>query len=208
MVRVGYAAEKFGSDQNRVVLESKYSSTLVFGGGQFWQHSLSWEALLNTNSGNSEDLLISYSNRYFYRHSPRWAFFAGINASYANNLSREKQIFMGGDRGARAFDNRLQVGDRSAVFSLEERVYTDLHLFNLIRIGAAAFLDVGRAWEPGADSGLPDDWLANVGFGLRLMSSKAASSRIAHLDIAFLMTNRNHPAVDKVQIVFNIKGRF
>ena len=57
------------------------------------------------------------------------------------------------------------------MLSLEERVYTDLHLFNLIRIGAAAFFDVGRAWEPGADSGIPDHWLAHVGFGLRLMSS-------------------------------------
>jgi hypothetical protein len=208
MARVGYASEEFGSDQNRVVLEGSYSSTLVFDGRQFWQHSVSWEALLNTNSGHSEDLLVSYSNRYFFRHSPRWAFFASINASYANNLSRERQIFMGGDRGVRAFDNRLQVGDRSAVLSLEERVYTDLHLFNLIRIGAAAFLDVGRAWEPGEDSGLPDAWLANVGLGLRLMSSKAASSRIAHLDIAFPVTNRNHPAVDRMQIVINIKGRF
>lgn len=206
--RVGYAAKYFGSDENRVVLEGSYSSTLVFDGRQFWQHRLSWETLFNTDSGSTEDLLVSYSNRYFFRHSPRWAFFASLNASFSNNLSRERQLFMGGERGARAFDNRLQVGDRSAVLSLEERVYTDAHLFNLIRIGAAVFLDVGRAWEPGVDSGLPDALLANVGIGLRLMSSKAASSRIAHLDIAFPMTNQNHPAVDRVQIAFNIKGRF
>ena len=68
LVRVGYASKEFGSDQNRVVLEGRYSSTLVFDGRQFWQHSVSWEALLNNYSGNSEDLLVSYSNRYFFRH--------------------------------------------------------------------------------------------------------------------------------------------
>ncbi|HCL71891.1 MAG TPA: hypothetical protein DIC58_03575, partial [Gammaproteobacteria bacterium] len=30
LVRVGYASKEFGSDQNRVVLEGRYSSTLVF----------------------------------------------------------------------------------------------------------------------------------------------------------------------------------
>ena len=206
--RVGYGAEEFGSDRNRIVINGDYSGTLIFDGRQFWQHSLNWEALLNTDSGNSEDLLVRYSNRYFFRQSPRWSFYANFDASYSNNLSRERQIYMGGDRGARAFDNRLQAGDRSVAVSLEERVYTDLHVLNLIRVGAAAFLDVGRAWEPGQDSGLPDAWLVNLGVGLRLMSSKAGSSRIAHLDFAFPITNRSHPAVDSVQIALNIKGRF
>lgn len=208
VVRLGYAAQDFGSDQSRVVLEGNYGGTLIYDENQFWQHSLSWTGLINTDTEQSEDLVLTYSNRYFYRQSPRWSFFARFSASYSNNLSRERQIFMGGNQGVRAFDNRLQVGDRSVQLSLEERVYTDLHLLNLVRVGAAAFIDIGRAWQSGVDSGLPDDWLANVGIGLRLMSSKAASSRIAHLDFAFPMSNRDHPAVDAVQIVFNIKSRF
>ncbi len=206
--RIGYAAKGFGSDRSRVVLEGEYLDTLFYDSRQLWQYDLSWNALLNQDNGHSEDVIFSFNTRYFFRQSDRWSFFARLNGSYSHNLSRERQLFMGGESGVRAFDNRLQVGDRNLVLTLEERIYTDLHLFNLIRVGGALFVDMGRAWTPGTVSGLEDPWLANVGFGLRLMSSKAASSRIAHLDFAFPVSNRNNPVVDKVQIAFNIKSRF
>lgn len=206
--RIGYAAEGLGSDKNRIVMEGSYSDTLYFDGQQLWQFSLNLESLVNLDSNHSEDAIVSLSTRYFNQHSRRWSFFARMRGSYANNLSREKQFFMGGESGVRAFDNRFQVGDRNLVINLEERIYTDLHVLNLIRVGGALFVDIGRSWKPGTDSGLSDPWLANVGFGLRLMSSKAASSRIAHLDFAFPITNRDNPAVDNVQIAFSIKGRF
>lgn len=206
--RVGYAGEEIGSDQTRFLVEGEFTDTLFYDSRQLWQYGVNWTALLNQDSGHSEDVIVDFNTRYFLRQSERWSFFVRLRSTYTNNLSRERQQFMGGDMGVRAYDNRLQVGDRNVVLSLEERVYTDLHLLNLLRVGGAVFADVGRAWTPGVDSGLDDPWLANVGFGLRLMSSKAASSRIAHLDFAFPVTNRNHPAVDRVQIAFNIKGRF
>ena len=69
-------------------------------------------------------------------------------------------------------------------------------------------IDVGRAWDPELSDPFADEILADVGFGLRLASSKAASSRIAHLDFAFPVTNRNDPKVDNVQVSFTIKGSF
>lgn len=206
--RIGYAAERLGSNQNRIVLEGSFSDTLHYDSRQLWQHSFSWAALLNQDSGHSEDVVLGYSTRYFFRQSDRWSFSAQMRGTYTNNLSRERALFMGGETGVRAFDNRLQSGSRNLVISLEERLYTDLHVLNLIRVGGAIFTDVGRAWTPGQPSGLDDPWLANIGFGLRLMSSKAASSRIAHIDFAFPVTNRNHPAVDSVQIAINVKSRF
>ena len=117
-------------------------------------------------------------------------------------------MVLGGFTGTRAFENEFQAGDRRVLLTLEERLYTDIHLFNLLRLGGAVFMDVGRAWEPGVNDGLEDDWLADVGFGLRLASSKAASDRIAHLDFAFPLTNQNDPSVDKVLIAFTVKGHF
>ena len=55
---------------------------------------------------------------------------------------------------------------------------------------------------------MEDDYLANLGFGLRLASSKAASGRIAHIDFAFPLTNRGDRDVKDIQIAFNIKGTF
>ena len=67
---------------------------------------------------------------------------------------------------------------------------------------------MGRAWEPGFDNGVEDELLANIGVGLRLASSKAASGRIAHIDFAFPLTNRNDRDARNLQISVNIKGRF
>ena len=87
-------------------------------------------------------------------------------------------------------------------------MYTDIHLLNLVRLGWALFFDVGRAWEPGVEAGFEDDYLVNVGFGLRLASTKADAGRVIHIDIAFPLTNRDDPAVNSSEISINIKNAF
>ena len=206
--RLGYAAEAFGSDQDRLVLDGFFSDTLMFNDNVLWQHSLEWEAQWNLDSSEAEDLLIAYETRYYKRQTERRSFFASLEAVYSKNLNTNRQLVLGGETGARAFDNRFQVGDRSVVLTLEERFYSDIHLFNLVRVGGAVFVDVGSAWTPGEDNGVEDELLADIGFGIRLASSKAASGRVAHIDFAFPLTNRDDPDVDSFQISLNIKGAF
>lgn len=207
-VRLGFATEALGSDQDRLVLEASYSDTLRYDGRQLWQHSLSLDGFWNRRLGSLEDFVVNYQNRYFHRQNERFAFFSDISASLSRNLNPNRQLFMGGHAGGRAFSNRFQAGDRRFVVSIEERYYSDLHLLNLIRVGAALFADLGRAWEPGMDDGLEEDYLANVGFGLRLGSSKSASARVAHIDFAIPLTNRNDPAVDRFEVSVVFKGSF
>ncbi len=206
--RLGYAASTFGSDQDRVVVEGFYNDTLLFADNMLWQHSLEWEGQWNLDSSEAEDVIVSYETHYFRRITSRRAFFASLEAVYSKNLNTNSQIVFGGLTGARAYENRFQVGDRRVALTLEERIYTDIHLLNLIRVGGAVFIDVGRAWEPGIDSGFEDELLANIGIGLRLASSKAASGRVAHIDLAFPIRNRNDPDVEKFQIAFNVKSSF
>lgn len=205
---LGYAASALGSDANRWIVRGQYRDTLNYDADSLWQHSMSLEGLLNSDSGHSEDVLLTYENRYYRRQTDRRSFFARIEAEYAHKLSSHRQVVLGGYTGARGFENQFQAGDRRVLLTLEERLYTDIHLFNLVRVGGAVFMDAGRAWEPGVDDGLRQDWLANIGFGLRLSSSKAASDRIAHLDFAFPLTNQNDPSVDKVLLAFTVKGTF
>jgi len=205
---LGFATDALGSDQNRLVFRGRYGNTLNYDRISLWQHHLRVEGFWNETSGQSEDVLISYENRYFRRQADNRSFFASFNATWSHNLNSHRQVLLGGASGARAFKNEFQTGDRKVLLTLEERVYSDLHLLNLIRVGAALFIDVGRAWAPGADDGLQENWLANIGFGLRLASSKAASARLAHLDFAFPLTNRDDPAVDTVQVAFTVKGSF
>ncbi len=63
-------------------------------------------------------------------------------------------------------------------------------------------------WEPGIDEGFEDDYLANIGFGIRLASTKADAGRVIHIDFAFPLTNRDDPDVESSEIAINIKNEF
>ena len=151
-------------------------------------------------------MLVNYSTRYFLNQSRYRSFFASLDLVYSKNLNTHQQIVFGGDTGARAFDNRLQTGDRRFKLTLEERVYTDIHLLNLVRLGGAIFFDIGRAWQPGVDDGFEDNYLLNIGFGIRLASTKADAGRVIHIDLAFPLTNKDDPAVDSSELSINIKN--
>ena len=205
---LGFASSALGSDQDRMVAAGVFSDPLMYTDDILWQHRLEWEGSWNLDSKAAEDVVISYETRYFRQATSRRAFFASFEAIYSRNLNSNTQIFFGGLTGARAFVNRFQAGDRRVSLTLEQRIYTDIHLFNLIRVGGAFFIDVGRVWESGVDNGVEDELLADIGFGIRLLSSKAASGRVVHIDFAVPLTNRNDPDVNKIQIAFNIKSSF
>ena len=205
---LGYAASALGSDKDRIVLQGRFDDTIIYNSKVLWRHKLQWRGLWNLDTDNSEDVVINYSTRYYRNQTRHRSFFASLNLVYTKNLNTHQQVVFGGNTGARAFGNRLQNGDRRVVLTLEERMYTDIHLFNLVRLGWAIFFDVGRAWEPGVEAGFEDDYLANIGFGLRLASTKADAGRVIHIDVAFPLTNRDDPAVDSSEISINIKNEF
>lgn len=207
-VSAGYASKALGSDQHRYILRGNFHDSLLFNSDTYWRHELEWEGFYNQDSEAFEDLLVRYEHRYFHRQTQRYSFFARAEAVYGKNLNSHRQTVLGGNTGARGFENRFQTGDSRFLLSLEERWYSDIHLFNLIRLGAAVFVDTGRVWSDDPD--LPEDttWLADVGFGLRFASSKAASNRIAHLDFAFPLTHAGEQGVEDLLINFTIKGRF
>ena len=95
------------------------------------------------------------------------------------------QLLLGGDNGLRGYPSRYQSGDRRALFTLEERFYTDTYVLRLVRVGAAAFVDVGRAWGGPFGNTLNAGWLWDVGFGLRLVSDRSAKGNVLHVDVAF-----------------------
>ncbi len=206
--RMGFAGTAFGSDHDRLAFDGHFSDTLAYTDDQLWRHNVEWSGWWNLDSGASEDVLVEYEMRYFRRHSPRRSFFARLEGVYSQNLNEHRQVTLGGLAGARAFDNRYQVGDRRILLNLEERIYSDIHLLNLLHVGGALFVDAGRAWEPGSPSATPDRWLADMGLGLRVTSSKAASSSMLHIDLGFPLTNRGAPGVDSFNVAVEVKNSF
>jgi len=206
--RLGYASSAFGSDEDRLVLEGAFNDTILYNNKILWRHNISLRGLWNFETKEPEEVLVDYTMRYFRTQTEHRSFFASFNAVYSKNLNTNQQVVLGGETGARAFTNRLQVGDRRVVLSLEERFYSDIHILNLLRFGWAMFIDVGRAWEPGVDSTFEDDYLVDIGFGLRLASTKGDSGRVIHIDLAFPLTNKDDPDVNSSELSVTLKNTF
>jgi len=135
--RIEFADTVFGSDQDRVVANGFFSDTLFYNDDILWQHRLDWEGNWNLDTSAAEDVVISYESRYFRQTTSHRSFFASLEAVYSKNPNTNSQISLGGQTGARAFESHFQVGDRRVLLTLEERIYTDIHLLNLIRVGGA-----------------------------------------------------------------------
>lgn len=204
--RFGYADEDFGSDTDRVIIDGRFSDTISYTDKVLLQHEITWEGLYNLKNDATEDVVISYSITYFHQQPHNRQFFTEFGAIWTDNLSSHRQVLLGGETGVRGYDKRFQSGDRRVHFTMEERQYTNYHLFSLAYLGFAAFVDIGRAWDPEIDENFEDDYLANVGFGIRLASSRTDSGRVIHLDVAFPLTNRDDPNVNDFEFTISAKN--
>ncbi len=190
-VLVGYSdAALGGDDTRRLVLNARFQDGVRSGAdGHLALFGASLEGFADLDGGGVEDFLASAWVRYRYRQTPKLAFHASGTFSHARNLRADRQLLLGGDSGLRGFPNRYQAGERSFVVTFEERYFSDLYLFRILRVGAALFADVGRAWFPGGSDAEPFGVISDVGVGLRFESTRTQRGRVLHLDFAWPMTD-------------------
>ena len=146
------------------------------------------------------------SARYYLQLNEHWLLYGSLAADALKNPDPSDLLTLGGDSGLRGYPLRYQSGERRALFTLEARVYTDPYLFQLFRIGGAAFYDVGRAWGGANQNLLNPGWLGNVGFGLRIFSVRAAFGNVLHLDVATPL-NRD-PNIKSTQFLVKTRASF
>lgn len=202
--RIGYSSR----DEKRLVLDGRLRDMRALQQNSLLQHQLNWQGFWNYDRSEAEEVLVNYGLRYFRRQTDRRSFFSSLSVAYVENISGDKQLQLGGDTGLRGYPQRYATGDRRYLLSLEQRLYTDLHILQLVRVGWVLFFDMGKAWFEGVDNGAGNELLKNVGFGLRLSSSKTESGKVLHLDIAYPMDRRDDPAVDSVQYLVTMKSSF
>lgn len=203
---LGYSAESLGATRDQVYLSGEYGNTLRVSPSELWQVESAVSGFYAVDEGEFENLWWTVGSRYIRRQNMKWSFVAALRLDYTDGLTGEHQVTLGGQNGLRGYDRNYQVGDRSAVFSIEQRYYSDWHPFRLLRVGYAAFFDVGRAWFDDQDNGSNGGVLSNAGFGIRLNSSRAEKSSVIHIDLAFPF-NRDDD-VDSVQLLMTVKDRF
>jgi hypothetical protein len=213
---VGWSGQGLGASRDQLAIEASYSSSLLTSNDHLWLIDTSisgfWNAdqdtstNIDTDTEEFENLWWTAATRYHYRQSDQWALFARLRLDYTDGLTDDRQLTLGGSNGLRGYEQNYQTGDRSFVVNLEQRYYSDWHPFRLIRVGAAAFLDVGRAWFNDTDNGSNGDVLANVGVGLRINSSRSQRGNVLHIDLAFPLSKDDD--VDSVQILVTVKETF
>lgn len=123
------------------------------------------------------------------RQSDRRSWFVGVESTVSHEADLDRPVQLGGLTGLRGFDRAFANGDARAVLTLEQRLITDWYPLSLFRVGGAAFIDAGRIWGDDLTGFSEDRDLVNIGVGLRLMSTRASSNRMLHIDFAVPVTS-------------------
>ena len=156
--------------------------------------------------GLDEDQLFSAAARYHHRQSERSTFFASVSGDVAHNPQSTEVLLLGGDNGLRGYPLRYQSGDKRALLTVEQRVYSDWYPFRLFRVGGAVFYDRGRAWGGANQNVNNPGWLNDVGVGLRILSARSAFGNILHIDFAFPLNS--DPKIRSFQYLIKSKVSF
>lgn len=181
-LRLGFSSTALGALEDQAI----FSADMRFGWNLNRRQTLFLSAYTHGRWGEDdhENVHLGTQMRYYLRNFKRHRLIATVRGDAMWNPDGERQLLLGGDTGLRGYPRRYQDGDRRLSIHLEQRFYTNWELFNLVHVGAAVFYDAGRAWYAdgeGNDLGI----LQDIGFGLRLGSSRSSRGRLVHLDVAY-----------------------
>jgi outer membrane translocation and assembly module TamA len=149
---------------------------------------------------------LSAGAQYYRPQTRHRLFYASAEAGWIGRPGPTDQLVLGGDNGLRGYPLRYQSGTRRVLFTAEQRFYTDVYLWRLLRLGGAAFVDVGRAWGGPLPTSANPGWLSNVGFGLRVVSERSSFGTVVHVDVAFPLNRAGD--ISKAQFQVKAKRSF
>ncbi len=203
-LQLGRALSTLGSTRDLWL----YSGSMSNGFEPWGDHILLASASISGRyaARRAEQQLLSGSARYYIPQSKRALLYASASGAIATHADISGALDLGGDNGLRGYPLRYQRGDRRALLTLEQRVYSDWYPWRLFRVGGAVFYDVGRAWSGPNQAGPTGSWLADAGFGLRLLSARSAFGNVLHADIAFPLNRAE--GIKAVQFTFKSRVSF
>ena len=201
---LGRASPRFGSDR------TAWPFTASFGKGEHlgerWTVTFDGSVYGRIENGEARDTSLWAGARVYRRLSRRWLFFASLSGTRLIDPDGDHQLLLGGDNGLRGYPRNYQAGDRSFLFTAEQRYYAEWYPFRLFRVGGAIFFDAGRAWG-GDVSGIPDPGiLRDAGFGLRIGNARSGLGNVTHVDLAFPFDG--DPSIESVQLIVVTKQSF
>jgi hypothetical protein len=203
--RVGWSARSWGADRDALLFEASAARGWRASPRQLLFPSLTLQGRFDR--GGSAPFVASLGLRYHVRDFGRQAFYAAAAFDFAHALESDQQLLLGGDTGLRGYPLRYQEGDRRFLLNLEQRWYGQREFFKVVRFGAAAFADLGRAWFAGQPAGPADrGWLSDAGIGLRVAPSRTSHANVIRLDLAFPL--QRDPGIASVQYLVTTSTSF
>ena len=202
--KLGWSTQHADAENDGIVYDLKANMALKSDSDQLLLFSPYFKG--RYAEGATENNRIGFKSKFYTPVFDKHVFYMALNANYVNNGYLDDQLLLGGDNGLRGYPLRFQTGDRSYLFTVEQRFYTQWHWFQLAYVGALVFFDVGRAWDPDAPENINTGVLKDAGFGLRLASSRGSRGLVLHIDLAFPMDGDSE--IDDVQLVITTKESF
>ena len=203
-VRLGWASTGLGSTRDALLYAASVSRGFEPAPGQILLGSA--DIVGRYAESQVQRQRLGLQARWFVPHHGRWVFYASAAGDLLTRPAPTENLLLGGEEGLRGYPLRYQSGTRRALFTLEERYFTDLFVWRLFRLGGAAFVDVGRAWGGTDTNALNPGWLSDVGFGLRIANSRAAFGNVLHIDLAFPLNAT--PDIKRTQLLVKTKFSF
>ncbi len=203
-LQVNWDGRAFGADRDAL----RYSAAISRGFAPRPDDTLiaraAWSGEVSRDGAGTQ--LLSLGAQYYRPQSKRRLFYAAAGVDWLTRPGVTDQLVLGGDNGLRGYPLRYQTGARRVLLTAEQRVYTDVYLWRLFRLGGAAFVDVGRAWGGSLPTTDNAGWLADVGVGLRVVSERSSFGTVVHIDMAVPL--RRAGDVSKVQFQVKAKRSF
>ena len=184
---VGYSDAAFGADRNAIMLTAKALRGMELT--ELQQLFLTGDFSSRIEDGRARNLIADAGAKYYWRWRPDWLLYAAVSGTVTDSLDPDMQLLLGGDNGLRGYPLRYESGESRALFTVEQRFYTDWYPFRLVRVGGAVFADVGRTWGSGVIGNSDPGLLRDVGFGLRLGNTRSGLGNVLHIDFAFPLNN-------------------
>jgi hypothetical protein len=202
-LRAGWADSSFGSSQSALIFQSSASKGFRSDRSALL---LFWDFSGRITNGDLYNGVMDASVRYYSEQSKNWLFFTTLVGTKGWRLDLDDQVLLGGDNGLRGYPLRFQDGSARALWTVEQRYFTDWYPFRLVRVGAAIFFDAGRTWGTVPLAAPSLGLLKDVGFGLRFGNARSGLGNVVHVDLAFPLDAG--AGISKVQFLVSTEARF
>ncbi|MBI4991787.1 MAG: hypothetical protein HZB99_01045 [Candidatus Harrisonbacteria bacterium] len=177
-----YAPKLLSSDRDRMILSLKGQDGFRLGEGMFMISQVGMDGRVSSNG--LENTYLYASTNFIFQKEREWHHTLVLRGEGIKSwaLDGENAVRLDGRTGLRGYRTRSFTGNAAVLGNFEYRVVHPREFLRLLYIGYAVFADVGSITYPKSRQLGPV--YSDIGFGLRILPSRAASGRPWRLDVS------------------------